>query len=214
MYNSFSHLTNGYQPNKDVRLNLAILGSPGSGKSTLASGLLYFSKLFFFKSDSVPEVAKWHYYKGTDFSQPGFELQKFNEQKDLEDIYPDSLEVLICEAPLIISAVYSAYYQGDDSPGAMEMFRLAEAHKDRYTHFILSRKLAKFEDYGRNESERQAEELHQKTIEILERLKLNYTVVNRYDDHIPLQILSMVGAIHKTETRPEVLKKNLRELGH
>lgn len=197
MNTSFLHLTSGYKPNKGVKLRLAILGAPGSGKSTLASGLLYFCKLFFFKSDNVPEVAKWYYYRGADFNEDGFELKKFNEQKELEDIYPSDLEVLICEAPLIISAVYSAYYHGDDSDIAKQMFKLAEENSHRYTHFILSRKLVKFETFGRNENEKQSEELHFKTLEILERLKLNYTLVNKYDEHIPLQILSMVGAIYK-----------------
>src|SRR5689334_16382645 len=105
-YSSFSHLTEGYKRNPSVNLRIALMGSPGSGKSTLSSGLLYFSKLFLFKVDAVPEVAKWHYYKGTDFSQPEFELKKYDEQKALEDIYPKELEILICEAPLIISAVY------------------------------------------------------------------------------------------------------------
>jgi nicotinamide riboside kinase len=197
MENSFYHLTNGYKPNAGTKLRLAILGAPGSGKSTLSAGLLYFCKLFFFKVDLVPEVAKWHYYRGTDFTAKDFEIKKFQEQKDLEDIYPQELDVMICEAPLVISAIYAAYYLGDDSPVTQKLLELADFHKDRYTHFLLSRKLVKFESFGRNEDEIQADQLHQKTIEVLEKLKLNYIVINRYDDHIPLQILSMVGAIHK-----------------
>lgn len=199
--NSFLHLTDGYKPNLGVRLRLAILGAPGSGKSTLAAGLLYFSKLFFFKSDAVPEVAKWHFYKGTDFSDPEFEAKKFKEQQDLEDIYPRELDIVICEAPLLISAVYAAFYHGDDSSIARRMYAKAEQLRDRYTHYLVSRKLVRFESFGRNENEEQAEGLHRKTIEILERLGLNYIVVNRYDEHIPLQILSMVGAIQR-DRRP------------
>ncbi|MCB0364665.1 MAG: ATP-binding protein [Bdellovibrionaceae bacterium] len=195
MAHAFIHLTNNFVPNADVRLRLAIVGAPGSGKSTLAAGLLYFSKLFFFRTDAVPEVAKWHYYKGSDFKAPDFEIKKFWEQKELEEIYPDELNILICEAPLIMSAIYSSYYLGDDSPVAQELFQLADKHKDRYTHYILSRKLVRFEEFGRNESQEQADSLHHKTVETLERLGLNYIVVNRYDDHIPLQILSMVGAV-------------------
>lgn len=196
---SFSHLTEGYEANKNVKLRLAILGAPSAGKSTLAAGLLYFSKLFFFKVEAVPEVAKWHYYKGTDFNQPDFEEKKFKEQKDLEDIYPNQLDILICEAPLVISAVYAAFYYGDESALAKKMFELARQCKHRYTHFIVSRKLVQFETFGRNENEEQCEGLHQKTLQILERLGQNYIVVNRYDEHIPLQILSMVGAIHKSK---------------
>lgn len=192
---NFLHLTNGFVRNDNVKLKLAVLGAPGSGKSTLSSGLLYFSKLFMFKVDAVPEVAKWHYYRGTKFSDPDFEYLKFKEQKELEEIYPDSLEIIICEAPLIISAIYAAHYRGDDSKIAKDMFELAEAHKNNYTHFLVSRKLIKFEKFGRHETEDAANQIHQKTLEILERLKLNYTVINRYDDHIPLQILDLVGAI-------------------
>jgi len=199
MANSFSHLTNGYVRNDDVKLKLAILGSPGSGKSTLSSGLLYFSKMFLFKVDSVPEVAKWHFYKGTNFKSADFEYKKFQEQKDLEDIYPSNLEITICEAPLIISAIYASFYYGSDSKVAKDMFTLAEENKSRYTHFLVSRKLIKFEPFGRNETEDQANKIHKKTLETLEALQLNYTVINRYDDHIPLQMLAMVGAIKKKD---------------
>ena len=200
MSTTFSHLTNGHVSNNNVKLRLAILGAPGSGKSTLSSGLLYFSKLFLFKVDFVPEVAKWHVYRGVNFKEDDYEYKKFEEQKSLEDIYPDNLDIMICEAPLIISAIYAAFYRGDDDQVAKDMFTMAEKHKHRYTHFLVSRKLVKFESFGRNETEAQSEQLHQKTLEILERLKINYTVINRYDDHIPLQILSMVGAIHKSPT--------------
>jgi len=202
--NSFSHLTGGYTRNPNVRLRLAIMGAPGSGKSTLAAGLLYFSKLFDFRVDAVPEVAKWHYYRGTDFSKPEFEIQKFNEQKDIEDIYPKELEILISEAPLVISAVYAAFYHGDGSEIARRLFAMAEQEKHRYTHYLISRKLVTFESFGRHEDEKQAEGLHFKTIEILERLRLNYIVINRYDEHIPLLLLSMIGAARKDNGRPVV----------
>lgn len=201
MANSFTHLTNGYIRNDNVKLKLAVLGAPGSGKSTLSSGLLYFSKMFLFKVDSVPEVAKWHVYKGTDFNNTDFEYTKFKEQKELEDIYPEKLEITICEAPLIISSIYAAFYYGADSKVTKDMLDLAEQYKNRYTHFFVSRKLIKFEAFGRNENEEQANKIHDITVNVLERLQLNYTVINRYDDHIPLQVLAMIGAIRKEDPK-------------
>jgi ABC-type dipeptide/oligopeptide/nickel transport system ATPase subunit len=194
---SFDHLLEGYTRNPDVRLRLAVMGAPGSGKSTVSAGLLYFAKLFFFKVDMVPEVAKWHIYKKSDFSAPDFELKKFQEQWELENLYPRELEILICEAPLPISAVYSAYYLGEDHSTTKRLLDLAEETKHRYTHYFVSRKLVQFEAFGRNETEEQSNALHYKTLEILERLGLNYTIINRYDEHLPLQVLSMVGAISK-----------------
>ncbi len=208
---SFVHLTGGYVPNKTEPLRLAILGAPGSGKSTLASGLLYFSKLFSFRADSVPEVAKWYFYKGADFSPPEFEMRKFREQKELEDIYPREFDILMCEAPLIISAVYSAFYHGDNSEIARTLFDLSMKEKHRYTHYLVCRKLTRFEAFGRNEDEKQAEGLHFKTLEILERMELNYTIINRYDEHIPLQILSMIGAIRRDEEVRKAQEEAVRE---
>ena len=101
---------------------------------------------------------------------------------------------------MIISAIYAAYYRGDDHKIAQDMFKLAEKEKDRYTHFLVSRKLVRFENFGRNETESQSEQIHAKTLEILERLQINYTVINRYDDHIPIQILAMIGAVGKSKT--------------
>lgn len=219
---TFSHLTNGFSRNEDVNLKLAILGAPGSGKSTLSAGLLYFSKLFLFKADAVPEVAKWDYYKGVDFTNESYEYEKFNNQKNLEDIYPSNLDITICDAPLIISAIYASYYRGDNHQIAKDMFDLAQKEKDRYTHFLVSRKLVKFENFGRNETETQSEQIHAKTLEILERLEINYTVINRYDDHIPIQILAMIGAVGKnkeskhltdpTIKRDDLLSANFEDL--
>ncbi len=211
---TFSHLTNGFSRNEDVNLKLAILGAPGSGKSTLSAGLLYFSKLFLFKADAVPEVAKWDYYKGVDFTNESYEYEKFNNQKNLEDIYPSNLDITICDAPLIISAIYASYYRGDDHQIAKDMFDLAQKEKDSYTHFLVSRKLVKFENFGRNETETQSEQIHAKTLEILERLEINYTVINRYDDHIPIQILAMIGAVGKSKeskylTDPTIKRNDL-----
>jgi nicotinamide riboside kinase len=208
MNSAFSHLTNGHRKNDNISLKIAVLGAPGSGKSTLAAGLLYFSKLFGFRCDSVPEVAKWHFYKGSDFSRENFEYEKLEEQKQLEDIYPKDLEVTICEAPLIISSVYALFYNGEDSKIFKDMYQLAELHKDRYSHFLVSRKLTHFENFGRRESQEQSEGLHNMTLEILERLKLNYTVINRYDDHIPLQCLASMGAIYK-EQAPKHIQEEL-----
>lgn len=193
-----SKLTKNYFKIEKVKAKIAILGAPGSGKSTLSSGLLYFSKLFRFKSDMVPEVAKWDVYKKVDFRTDKYERSKFKRQKNLEKIYPHELEITICEAPLIISAIYSEYYRGKDDPIAQEMMKNAIKHKDDYTHFFVTRKLVSgFEDFGRNEDEKASEELHQKTLDILERLRINYTVINKYDDHVPLQILEMIGAVQK-----------------
>lgn len=211
MSRTFSHLTDGHTRNSDINLKLAVLGAPGSGKSTLSSGLLYFCKLFLFKTDAVPEVAKWDYYKGVDFTSDEYEYEKFKHQMELEDIYPEDMEVTICEAPLIISAIFASYYRGDDHPIAKDMFKLAWESKDRYTHFLISRKLVKFEDFGRNESEKQSEEIHQKTIQILERLEINYTVINRFDEHIPIKILEMVGAIRKDLTLPTIKEEPVFE---
>ncbi|MFK8138476.1 MAG: ATP-binding protein [Bdellovibrionales bacterium] len=197
--NTFSHLTNGYTKNENIKIKIAIMGAPGSGKSTLSAGLLYFSKMFGFRVDAVPEVAKWHIYKGSDFNRREFEYEKFEEQKELENIYPRDLEVTICEAPLIISAVYAEMYHGTDSNIFKDMKKLAEANKDRYTHFLVSRKLKTFESFGRRENESQSDKIHEITLKHLEDLGVNYTVVNRYDDHIPLQTLAAMGAIYRTE---------------
>jgi len=209
---SFSHLTNDYIRNEDINLKLAILGAPGSGKSTLSSGLLYFSKLFLFKADSVPEVAKWDYYKGADFTTDNYEYEKFDSQKEIEDIYPKDLEITICDAPLIISAIYAAYYRGDNHQIAKDMLHQANLEKYRYTLFLVSRKLVSFEEFGRNETETQAEQIHAKTLEILERLEINYTVINRYDDHIPLQILAMVGAVGKNKNKNKNINLNVEQV--
>ena len=111
---------------------------------------------------------------------------------------------------LIISAIYAAYYRGDESQIAKDMFELANQCKYRYTHFLVSRKLVKFENFGRNETEIQSEQLHQKTLEILERLEINYTVINRYDDHIPIQILDMVGAVGKNDNDRSFIQEKER----
>lgn len=183
---------------QNVNVRIALLGSPGSGKTTLSLGLGYYAKLFEFRADTVNELAKLDIYKGKDFSKKGYEKKKFKKQKKLEDIYPKELEILIIDGPLIISAIYSDYYYGTDSKIAKKMFKKAQKYKKNYTHFFVSRNLNQtFEKFGRNEDAEQAEEIHHKTIEILERLKINYTVINEYNQNVPINILEQIGAIKR-----------------
>lgn len=195
---NITELKSAYIKNKDISLKIAIMGSPGSGKSTLNHGLMYFSKLFQFKSDAVPELAKIDYYKNVDMSKDSYEEEKFKRQKELEFAYPEELELLICEAPLIMSYVYSKFHKGEDHPVTQQMRKLAFKYKSNYTHFILTRKLVEgYEDFGRNESQEESEGIHQLTIKILEELEINYSVITKYDEHVPLQVLEMIGAIRK-----------------
>lgn len=183
---------------QDVKVRIALLGAPGSGKTTLSLGLGYFAKLFEFRSEIVQEVAKLDIYKGVDFSKAGYEESKFKRQKKLEEIYPKELEILIVDGPLIISAIYADYYHGRDSEIAKKMFKYAQQYKNNYSHFFVTRKLNKtFEQFGRNEDEKKAEEIHHKTIEILERLKINYMVINEYNQNVPINIFEQIGAIRK-----------------
>lgn len=185
-----------YIKNKNVKVKIAILGSPGSGKSTLASGLLYFSKLFQFKCEAVPEVAKFDFFKKVDMSKDSYEEKKYKRQLNMERIYPSDLDVLICEAPLIMSYIFSYMYKGKDHPVTLSMRKKAEIHKLEYTHFIITRKLHNgYETFGRNESEVESEELHRITLQVLEDLGINFTLINKYDEHVPLKVLEMIGAI-------------------
>lgn len=185
-----------YIKNKNVKVKIAILGSPGSGKSTLSSGLLYFSKLFQFKCEAVPEIAKWDFFKQVDMSNDSYEEKKYKKQLQMERIFPNDLDVLICEAPLIMSYIFSYLYKGKDHPVTLLMRKKAENHKKEYTHFFITRKLHNgYETFGRNESESESEELHKITLQVLEELGVNFTLINKYDEHVPLKVLEMIGAI-------------------
>lgn len=193
-----SKLVKKYNAKKNLNIKIAVLGAPGSGKSTVSSGLLYFSKLFRFKCDAVPEVAKWDVYKKRDMTSEKYEMKKFKRQKELEEIFPEELDILICEAPLIISVIFSTFYLGEDNRVTQKLYKKAEKHKHRYSHYFVTRKLFKyFENFARNEDENASEGLHKTTLKILEKLEINYTIINKYDDHVPLQILEMIGAIDK-----------------
>jgi nicotinamide riboside kinase len=193
-----SILVKNFKKSADIlSIKIGILGGPGSGKSTLASGIMYFAKMLDIEAELVPEVAKWDVFAKKNMSSSGYEYDKFKRQKSLEDKYPASLELVICEAPLVISAIFAAFYHGDDSKVAKDMFELAHKNKGRYSHMLVVKKLGKYKDKHRNETEGQSDTLHVKTLEILDRLEINYTVINSYHDGVPLQVLSQIGAVKK-----------------
>lgn len=177
----------------DKKYKIAILGAPGSGKTTLSAGLLYHCKLMSLKVDWVPEVAKWHFYRGADMTSLEFEFQKFKEQLELESIFPENLDILICEAPMIISAVYASFYHGDHSQIAEEFFNLAKQNLSRYSHYVVLKKSEEYEEFGRHQSEDEALAIHNRTIEILDRLGVAYTVYEQGLNQLPQKILSDIG---------------------
>lgn len=167
-------------------IRLALLSSDRRINSVVSSGLSYFCHLFGIVSDLVPEAGRWDQELGVDLASKDYLYKKFYRQKELEASYPNNLEVTVYQAPLVNFAIQSSLWRGDKHPITEDLIKLAKENKNNYTHFVM---------YGCDQFQSEDQKIREKTVEVMEALEINYTVINSCLDSSALEVLHLIGAI-------------------
>lgn len=89
-----------------------LFGGPNSGKSTVAAGLFFHLKLRHFHCEMVREYIKswaWENKKPGTYDQPFI----FGKQLRYESMLYGKVDYVITDSPLILSAFYEEFYEGE-----------------------------------------------------------------------------------------------------
>lgn len=135
-------------------LHINLYGSPGSGKSTNRSRLFYELKKKQYMVEEITEFAKEATYK-EDFSSLSDQVLMLGKQHHLHKVLDNQVDYVITDSPFIMGIVYM-----DRNISYMkELKNLALAIDDDYEtmNFFIERN-HEYQEYGRNQTEQQANE--------------------------------------------------------
>lgn len=149
-----------------------LLGGPCCGKSTTASGLFSYIKLHANNStELVSEVVKGYVYDKNSMCMDDQVLMTA-EQNHLIRRLNGVIDFVVTDASLLNGLVYAEHYQIDDIEIVREMVMKLFA-KYNNAVFLLPRK-AKYDTYGRSQSEEEAKVLDTEMQEFLEFWGIEY----------------------------------------
>lgn len=151
---------------KPIMIN--IYGGPGCGKSTTAAGVFALLKIHKVDCELVTEYAKdltWENRSKT------LENQLYILAKQYHKVWrlPSTLDVIITDAPIIFSGLYS-----DDT--TIKDLSLYHFNEQNNMNFFLNR-VKDYNPIGRNQTEEEAKELDKKNLKLLEDENIGYTIV-------------------------------------
>lgn len=156
--------------NKTIVVNL--FGGPGRGKSALCAGLFYS-----FKKDGIDCEIAWEYAKGKvwEGSMGTLENQLYMFAKQQHQLFrlEGKVQVVITDAPLLISAVY-------DETHDPVFLSLIESRFNRYTNlnYLLLDKFS-YNENGRLQTESGSDLKHDEIIQLLRDKNIEYTGINQ-----------------------------------
>lgn len=145
-----------------------VYGGPGCGKSTTAAGVFALLKIHKVECELVTEFAKDLTWENR---QKTLENQLYILAKQYHKVWrlPDDLEVIVTDAPIIFSSLYS-----DDK--VIKDLSLYYFKKQYNMNFFLNR-VKKYNPIGRNQTEEEAKELDKRNLKLLQDENLDYRVV-------------------------------------
>ena len=147
-----------------------LFGGPGSGKSTLASGIFYNLKLKGVKVELCAEWIKDKVYEGTPYP---FKDQLYTLAKQHKKIRQlnGKVDYIICDSPIIQGLIYENGEPPLFKDMVLQYFNMYENIN------ILLKRDAKYETFGRSQTEEEADDLAKKIEVLLKFYNIKYTVL-------------------------------------
>lgn len=171
---------------------ISLCGPPGAGKSTLSA--LLFSRLKIMGQDVelVPEFAKkltWHNRHNS------LDCQVYVHGKQVHEVYQlmGKVSLIVTDSPSILSA----YYAEDKWPNSFTSF-VVDYYKTLPTINYFLRRVKKYNPNGRNQTEKESDEIGSKLEKLLISHNIPYKAINGCEFEIQTIIddLKEKGLIH------------------
>lgn len=175
-----------------------IFGAPGSGKSTLAFGLMYKLKMQGVECELCHEWIKMKLYEGTSYPFHD-QLYTYAKQNKLLNQVNGKVDYIITDSPSVQCVAYN-----EKEPMVYDEMALAYFNQYDNLNFFLER-THEYQPSGRNQTEEQAKAVGDRIKNMLDDLKIEYTILPA---NIALErILDIIGVKDGERNREEVLTK-------
>jgi len=173
-----------------------LLGGPGCGKSTTASGLFYYMKSAGMKVELVREYVKDAVYESRNIFDD--QMYIFAKQNRRQHILVNSVDWIITDSPLILSAVYAPVnYFPSFSNLCLEAFRSYDN-----INFFISREKP-YSPIGRNQTEEEAKAIDISIKTFMKENNIDYHSVRGSKDS-PKFIMKNLEYYYGMEAFPEI----------
>lgn len=149
---------------------ISLVAGPGAGKSTTAAGIFHHMKVDQkYKVELVTEVIKDAVYDRNQGMLDDQLLLTASQNHALHRLI-GKVDYVISDACLLNGIVYNRFY---NTPGVLDDLILSLFQEYDNTVIMLPRK-AKYEGYGRSQTEEEAKQLDQIFIDVLEELDVPF----------------------------------------
>jgi len=146
-------------------VNVNLFGGPGCGKSTIAAGLFYLMKRNYISCELVSEYAK-----SLTYSKDTFKLkdQLYILAKSQHPWFKlkDQVDFTINDGPFPIGLMYATGENGFPIKEYTD-FTMALFNSYENINFLIKKGKFKYQDYGRNQTESEADEISERTEQML-----------------------------------------------
>lgn len=150
-----------------------IFGGPGTGKSTTAAYIFHDLKCSGANVELVTEYAKDMVWEGRMNVMTDQLYMAAKQNRKLERLVDQGLEMAITDSPLILGALY----QSPDYYSLFEPF-LVEVYNSYQNFNIYLERSTKYNPLGRNQTQEQAEAIDRENVALLEKhgISIDYIV--------------------------------------
>lgn len=170
---------------------ISLVAGPGAGKSTTAAGLFHHMKIEQrYKVELVTEVIKDAVYDENQGMLNDQLLLTASQNHALHRLV-GKVDYVISDACLLNGIVYNRFY---NTPGVLDELILTLFKEYDNTVIMLPRK-AKYEGYGRSQTEEEAKQLDQIFIDVLTELRVPFfdlSDVKVHTSELPKLIMELI----------------------
>jgi len=171
---------------------ISLVAGPGAGKSTTAAGIFHNMKIDQkYKVELVTEVIKDAVYDDNTGMLDDQLLLTATQNHALHRLV-GKVDYVISDACLLNGIVYNRFY---NTPSILDNLILT-LFKDYDNTVIMLPRKAKYEGYGRSQTEQEAKDIDQLFIDVLEELGVPYHDLRQCGlttRELPLHIIDLIG---------------------
>ncbi len=170
-----------------MTIKIGVCGAPSAGKSTVSASVFTSCKKVGIKTELIQEFARIQLNKGWKINSISEQFIINKNQREMEDIVPDAIDVLITDSPAFLTFFYALWNvkSTDDNFILSEMYKQFLEDLNRYDKIIFLNRVKPYvKDGTRIQTEEESDEISRQLKTLLDIHKVNYIELNGDEDAV------------------------------